>query len=85
MTQSDVVPETCAQHHFQLQFKKSSNLGENLALADLEANPMVAQELILNTHRANPSGEKSDPNSTTDPEAEAINTPSEAEADQFPN
>ena len=31
------------------------------------------------------SGEKSDPNSTTDHEAEAINTPSEAEADQFPN
>ena len=82
---SVVVPETCAQHQFQFKFRKSSNLGENLALADPEANPMVTQELIPSTHRTNPSEVKIDPNSTADYEPEAINSPSEAEANQFLN
>ena len=80
---SVVVPETCAQHHFQFKFRKSSNLGENLALADPEANPMVAQELNPYTQRINPSEVKIDPNTAADYKPEALNSPAKAEAFSF--
>ena len=72
-------PETCPKSQVQFNSSKASNVGQNLTMADPEANSMVAQKLSHKVQKVNSSVSEIYPNSADlDLPTEAIKSPAVA-------